>query len=118
MTDRGVSSRHEGDVRYYDYTPDTLRRYASRRDFYIAAEAFIYDRDVTDANATEKVAITVIVTGRELDIGTVSREEAIRRANAVREQAIAAHRAPLPSGRRAVVYGVYGQVIETKEEAV
>jgi len=48
----------------------------------------------------------------------VSYEEAIQRAKTVREQAIATHRARLPSGRRAVVYGVYGQVIETKEEAV
>src|SRR5262249_21390802 len=106
------------DVRYYDYTPDTLRRYASRSDFYIVAEAFIYDGDVSDANAAEKVAITVVVTGRELAIGTVSCEEAISRANAVRGEAIATHRAHLPSGRLAVVYGVYGQVIETKEETI
>ena len=110
MATRG-ESRWVGDVHYYDYTPDTLRRETSRIDTYVVAEAFIYD-----ASKTERAAITVLVTGQELEIDKVPRDEAIRRGEAIREQAVAKHRARLPAGHRAVVYDLQGQEIETKEE--
>lgn len=112
MATRG-ERRRVGDVVYYDYTPDTLRRDSTRIDSYVVAEAFIHD-----ASSTEKVAITVIVTGQDLEIDKVPREEAIRLAEAIREQAIATHRARMPTGHRAVVYDLRGHEIETKEEAL
>jgi hypothetical protein len=111
-----MATRGEGrwvdDVHYYDYRPDTLRRDPTRIDSYIVAEAFIYD-----ASETERMAIAVLVTGLELEIDKLPRDEVIRRGETIREQAIAKHRARLPAGHRAVVYDLRGQAIETKEEA-
>ncbi len=101
--------RWDGGVHYYDYTPETFRK-VDYKDAYVVAEAFIYDK-----NDTERVAITVLASGQELKIEGVSRDDAIRRGEAVRAQAVATHRAQLPKHHRAVVYGLKGQVIETKE---
>ena len=54
-------SRWDGDVHYYDYTPETLRREPGR-DAFVVAEAFIYD-----TNKTERVAITVLASAQELN---------------------------------------------------
>jgi len=110
MATRGAS-RWDGDVHYYDYTPDTLRR-EPNRDAYVVAEAFVYD-----TRKTEKVAITVLVSGQELEIDRVPRDEAIRRGEAVREQAVAKHRAQLPAQHRTLVYDLTGREIVVEDEA-
>ncbi len=106
------ASRWDGNVHYYDYKPDALGRDTSRIDAWIVAEAFIYD----DSRKTEKVAITVLASGEDLEIDKVPRGEAVRIGEAIREQAIAKHRDQLPVGHRAVVYNLRGREIETQEE--
>jgi len=39
-----MQDRWEGNVHYYDYTPDSIRRW-SNRDAFIVAEAFVYSED-------------------------------------------------------------------------
>ncbi len=111
MTTRGTS-RWDGNVHYYDYTPDTIRREPNRVDDFVVAEAFIYD-----SNKVEKVAITILVSGQELEMDGVSPDEAVRRGEAVREQAVAKHRTRLPTKHRTLVYNLTGREIVVKGEA-
>src|SRR5262249_56881845 len=63
MSSRG-RGRWDGNIHYYDYKPDALGRDTSRIDAWIVAEAFIYD----DGRKTEKVAITELASGEDLEI--------------------------------------------------
>jgi len=83
-----VASRWDQNVQYYNFTPETLRR-EPRSDKFVVAEAFIYDEN----KAQVKAAITVLVSGKELEI---DRGEAIRRGEVVRDKAVAKYRAQLP----------------------
>jgi len=110
MSSRGAG-RWDGNVHYYDYKPDALGPDTSRIDAWVVAEAFIYDD-----GRTEKVAITVLASGEDLEVDKVPRDEAVRIGEAIREQAIAKHRNQLPAGHRTVVYNLRGREIETQEE--
>src|SRR5262249_57122463 len=89
MATRGAS-RWDDKVHYYDYTSDTLRR-EPRSDEFVVAEAFIYDGNKTEV----KTAITVLVSGLEMD--RMPRDEAIRRGEIVRDQAVAKYRSQVPT---------------------
>src|SRR5262249_38945994 len=110
--ERGGGSRWDGNVHYFDYKADTVRPDTTRIEGYVVAEAFIYDHTRT----TEKVTIAVLVTSEELEVEKLPREEAIRIGEAIRNQAVANHRAKLPGGHRTVVFNLRGHQIETKEE--
>jgi hypothetical protein len=73
-------------------------------------------RHYDDDRKTEKVVITVLASGEDFEIDKVSRDEAVRIGEAIREQAIAEHRDRLPAGHRAIVYNLRGRAIETQEE--
>jgi hypothetical protein len=89
------ASRWDQNVQFYDYRPETLRR-EPQSDEFVVAEAFIYDPNKTAV----KAAITVLVSGKELER---DREEAIRRGEAVRAQAVAKYRAQLPTQHPAIL---------------
>jgi len=89
------ASRWDQNVQYYDYTPATLKR-EPRSDEFVVAEAFIYDVNKSAVTA----AITVVVSEKELEI---DREEAIRRGEAVRDQAVAKYRAQVPTRHPAML---------------
>ncbi len=104
------ASRWVQNVHYYDYTSDTLRR-EPRSDEFVVAEAFIYD-----ANNTEvKTAITVLVSVLEID--RMPRDEALRRGEMVRDQAVAKYRAQLPTEHPAMLlYDLTGrETVVTKK---
>src|SRR5262249_54310166 len=102
MATRGAS-RWDDKVHYYDYTSDTLRR-EPRSDEFVVAEAFIYDGNKTEV----KTAITVLVSGLEMD--WMPRDEAIRRGEIVRDQAVAKYRAQVPTQHPAMLrYDLRGQ---------
>src|SRR5262249_24516314 len=94
MATRGAS-RWDQNVQYYDYTPGTLKR-EPRSDEFVVAEAFIYDVN----KSAVKTAITVLVSGKELQM---DRDEAIRRGEAVRDQAVAKYRAQAPTRHPAML---------------
>ncbi len=101
MTTRSAS-RWDENVHYYDYTSDTLRR-EPRCDAYVVAEAFIYNPNKTEV----KTAITVLASALEID--RMPRDEAIRRGEEVRADAVAKYRAQLPMEHPALlVYDLSG----------
>src|SRR5262249_57559456 len=89
------ASRWDQNVQYYNYTPETLRR-EPKSDEFVVAEAFIYDANKTQV----KAAITVLVSGKELE---TDRDEAIRRGEQVRDQAVDRYRASLPTQHPAML---------------
>jgi hypothetical protein len=105
-----AASRWDQNVQYYDYRPETLRR-EPRSDEFVVAEAFIYDPNKTQV----KAAITVLVSRKELEM---DRDEAIRRGEAVRDQAVAKYRAQLPTQHPAMLlYDLTGRETVMKQKA-
>jgi hypothetical protein len=103
------ASRWDQNVQYYDSTPDTLKR-ELRSDEFVVAEAFIYDPNKTAV----KTAITVLVSGKELEVG---RDEAICRGEAVRAQAVAKYHAQLPTQHPAMLlYDLTGRETLVKQK--
>src|SRR5262249_6263546 len=112
MSAHGGTRRWGGNGHYCDYKTDTVRPDTARNEGYVVPRGLIYDHTRT----TEKVAVTVLVTSEELEIDKLPRDEAIRIGEAIRNQAIASHRAKLPAGHRTVVFNLRGREIEMKEE--
>ena len=110
MGGRDVGRWVDDRLHYYDYNLDTVLREPTR-DAYVLAEAFIYD-----ANSIERVAIRVMVAGRDVHIGGVKLTDAIRRGRTVRDEAVTKHRGQLPAaGHRAVLYDLHGHEVEQHE---
>lgn len=101
------ASRWDQNVQYYNYMPDTLKR-EPRSDDFVVAEAYIYDANKTRVNA----AITVLVSRSELE---VDRDAAIRRGEAVRDEAVAKYRTQSPTRPPAMLlYDLAGREIVVK----
>lgn len=78
--------RWEGNVHYYDYTPDSIRR-LSDIDAFAVAEAWVYSEDEQCC-----LGIVVLVEGKDLKTKAVTLEQAISEGSALRNRLVQQHR--------------------------
>ena len=72
----------DGNVHYYDYTPDSIRR-LSDRDAFAVAEAWMYSEDEECC-----LGIVVLVDGKDLKTKAVTLEHAISEGSVLRNRLV------------------------------
>lgn len=77
-----MGDRWEGNVHYYDYSPDSIERWPNR-DAFTVAQAWIYSEDEESC-----LGIVVLVSGKDLMTKAVTLERAISEGSTVRNQVV------------------------------
>lgn len=78
--------RWEGNVHYYDFARDSIKRWPNR-DAFTVAEAWIYSED-----KAHQLGIVVLVSGMDLTTKATTVEGAIREGGAMRDKLVEQHR--------------------------
>ncbi len=81
-----MQERWEGNVHYYDYTADSIRR-CSNRDAFTVAEAWVYSEDEQCC-----LGIVVLVDSKDLKTKAATLEKAISEGSALRNRLVKEHR--------------------------
>ena len=103
-----MNERWDGNVHYFDYTPDSLERW-SNRDAMTVAKAFIYSND-----GQNNIGIIILVSGRDLMISQVSPDQAIQKGAKLRDELIGQHKQDAQNLKenRILLYSWDGQKIQ------
>lgn len=103
-----MHERWDGNVHYYDYTPESLERWPSR-DACTVAKAFIYSND-----SQHNLGIIILVSGRDLITSRVTIEQAIQKGAKLRNELVDQHKqdAANLSVNRILLYSWEGQNIQ------
>lgn len=98
----------EGNVHYYDYSPDIIDPYLYK-DAWIVAKAWIYADD-----ARHNLGILILFSGSDKLIDGVTHEQAISQATVLRDELISRCKEEVHSltNNRVLIYSLRGEVIE------
>ena len=81
-----MQGRWEGNVHYYDYSRDSIKRFPNR-DAFTVAEAWVYSEDEQCS-----LGIVVLVDAKDLKTKAATLEQAISAGSDVRDRLVQQHR--------------------------